>query len=92
MKRLECGSEMRGRDDRKSVVDVGKYHWTESSANPLEAKSFEVARKMVESPRVRLGVSCYVIFVHFVVLGLFLRLKYCSWRCLLNDIHDPNIL
>ena len=78
MKRWARGVEMRRRDDRKSVVDMGKYHWTESSANPLEAKSFQVARKMVESPRVRLGVSCYVIFVHFVVIGLFLRLKYCS--------------
>ena len=58
---------MRRRDDRKSVVDMGKYHWTESSANPLEAKSFQVARKMVESSRVRLGVSGYVIVIHIAL-------------------------
>ena len=50
-----------------------KYHSSEHSTNPLERISFALGEKMVESPRIRFLVSCYVLVVHCILLVLILR-------------------
>ena len=50
-----------------------KYHSSELSTNPLERISFALGEKMVESPRIRFLVSCYVLVVHCILLVLILR-------------------
>ena len=68
-------NEQKGRSVRlgEDLSGSFKYHSSEHSTNPLERISFALGERMVESPRIRFLVSCYVLIMHFILLVLMLR-------------------
>ena len=74
------GERWKRNDKQNYFTEYGrsnsKYHSPNPNTNPLEVVGFTVAEKMIESPRVRLIVSLYIVIVHVVLVMLALIQRY----------------